>query len=268
MSDTLGKTIYKLLKKYYYKWSSKEDKKYKILLSTPDEEFEDVFNSLWKNEHGKKEHGGYIPSVRDLDINPELADILPFQEDDGLIIFPQTGSNDKKFQKEYIRVGNKLLLKNDKPVMEISLAHNGGGKPAVLFAALLPLFNLSKRKVLTLYKTRDGKYHKDIIKDNSIVTCISNDKETVKGTTKKLQNIKKLIVYKSIYTGSAAEQALIGLLKLQEHSTKDIKLIFKGDKTRGATSCNKWFPIGKDNGIEIPIAYMADLDGKIYPNGI
>lgn len=251
----LRKEINYLLSKYYINYDkNKWDKfvKGKKLI-------EEDFNKLWK-----KEHGGYISKklTKELQKDIGLPKFIPSIKDD-IFILPAIPSNDKKFQKKYVKIANKLLLNNDREELIIDLGYNGGGKPEVMIAGLLPIFNISKKIILTYIKNKKG-YVKDIVKHKNCITSIINAKSSICGTKKKLKNLKKITILINKYTASAAEQTIIALFSLLPY----IKIVLTGKKTAGYTTTNKYFILKDGSSIEIPFGYMADVNKNIYVKGI
>lgn len=222
--------------------------------------------SLWKNFDGsyesfykiwKNEHGGYYLKSEIFNPPKKLPKII-----NNILLIPEIASNDKKFQKEYINKCNKLLLQLDKDIIYLDFRNNYGGKPEIMIAGLLPLFNMSTRKVLNYIKTKN-KIIRNIIKQDNCIKSISNNNSIACGTTKKCLNVKKLIIYIDKTTVSAAEESVIALLSLND--IIDISII---GSSFGATSCNKYFNLSDTNGLEIPIGFMTDVNKSVYYNGI
>lgn len=121
----MEKKIYKLLKQYYLNF---DDKYSKLLTCKTDDELEKTFKKLWK-----KEHGGLFR----IDEPFNVVEQLPYISG-GQIIITDTGSNSKQFHKIYIKTLNNLILDGNN---HLNFSNNGGGKPQVMIAGLLPIFN-------------------------------------------------------------------------------------------------------------------------------
>jgi C-terminal processing protease CtpA/Prc len=246
----LHNEIKKILKKYYILYDEK-----KWIKFNSDDNIKNDFYKIWKNEHG-----GYYTKNDIKDFNPPKY--LPYYKND-FINIPEIATNDIKFQKKYVKTLNDILLKNDKEHLNLDFRNNFGGKPEIMVAGLLPLFNMSKRKVLT-YITTKTKRIIDIIKNNNCITCISNNKSSICGTKLKMNKIKKISIHMNKYTISSGEQSIIALLSLSD--IIDIELI--GDNSGGYTTCNKYIELSNGDGIEIPVGYMTDIYFNIYKKGI
>lgn len=246
----MNKEIKAILKKYYISYDDKKWKKF-----NNDNNIKHDFDKIWKDEHG----GYYSKNEMETFTPPEY---LPYVNGD-LICIPEIASNDIVFQNKYIQIMNKTLLDNDRFHIKLDFRNNGGGKPQVMIAGLLPLFNMSKRKILTFVTTKTKRI-KDIIKNNNCVTCISNNNESICGTEFKMNNVKTISIYMNEYTISSAEQCIIALLSLSD--IVNIQII--GRNSGGYTTCNKYFELSNEDGIEIPIGYMTDIFYNIYKKGI
>ena len=242
--------IKKLLKKYYISYDDKKWKKF-----NNDDDIKNDFYKIWKNEHG-----GYYTKNDMKTFNPPKY--LPYYNID-FIYIPEIASNDIKFQKKYIKILNNILLDNDRKHIKLDFRNNGGGKPEVMIAGLLPLFNMSKRKVLTFITTKSKRIF-DIIKINNCITCISNNKASICGTTLKMNKIEKISIYMNKYTISSGEQSIIALLSLSDI----VKIELIGNNSGGYTTCNKYIELSNGCGIEIPVGYMTDIHLNIYKKGI
>ena len=246
----MNKEIKKLLKKYYILYN---DKKWENFNN--DNNIKQDFYKIWKNEHG-----GYYLKSDMTTFNP--PEILPYYNK-SFIIIPDVASNDIKFQQKYVDTLNKILLDNDEKHIKLDFRNNYGGKPQVMIAGLLPLFNMSKRKLLTFITTK-SKVIKDICKNNNCILCISNNKASICGTKLKMNKLKKLSIYMNKYTISSAEQSIIALLSLND--IVEVKIL--GKNSGGYTTCNKYIELSNGDGIEIPIGYMTDINLNIYKKGI
>jgi hypothetical protein len=94
----MEKQIFNLLKKYYLHFNEKKFSK--LLSCKTDEETFDIFQKLWKKEHG----GLYII---DEPFNP--PETLPYYKDDQIII-TDTGSNSQRvlIAKRYFEMIGKV----------------------------------------------------------------------------------------------------------------------------------------------------------------
>jgi len=248
----MNKEIKKLLKKYYILYDEKKWEKF-----NNDDDIKNDFYKIWKNEHG----GYYIKTDNDTFNPPE---ILPYYYNNkSFIVVPEVASNDVKFQQKYVDTLNKILLDNDEKHIKLDFRFNGGGKPQVMIAGLLPLFNMSKRKILT-YITTKSKLVKDIIKNNNCITCISNNKAFTCGTKLQMNNVKKISIYMNKYTVSSGEQSIIALLSLND--IVEINII--GKHSAGYTTCNKYIKLSNGDSLEIPVGYMTDIHLNVYKKGI
>jgi hypothetical protein len=246
----MEKVIYRHLQKYYLNFN---EKKYnKLLNCKSNEETYDTFQKLWK-----KEHGGLYKI--DEPFNP--PEVLPYYKDNKIII-TDTGSNSNKFHKLYIKTLNELILNNKSNILNLDFSNNYGGKPHVMIAGLLPIFNNFNKSVLSYYYDKNKKLHYDIKKIDNKIICISNNNSEIVGTRKK-HKVVELNIYYNEYTTSSAEQSIICLLSL----SKNIKINLIGKKSAGYTTVNKYFKLSDKYGIEIPIGYMGTKN-KIFYNGI
>ena len=246
----MEKQIYKYLKKYYLSF---DDKKFTSLLSCKtDEETFTTFQKLWG-----KEHGGLFRL--DEPFNP--PERLPYLKD-GQIMITDTGSNSKKFHKLYVKTLNDLLLTCTSGTLNLNFENNGGGKPQVMIAGLLPIFNNFDISVLSYYYDRDLKPHYDVKKSDNKIICISNNRDEISGTKKKV-NVVELNVFYNDYTASSAEQSIICLLSLSRH----VRINLIGKNSAGYTTVNKYFKLSNRYGIEIPIGYMGTKT-KIFQKGL
>jgi hypothetical protein len=246
----MEKQIFNYLQKYYVHFN---EKKYnKLLYCKTNDEIYDTFQKLWKKEHGglyKIDEPFYPP------------EILPYYKDNQIII-TDTGSNSKKFHKLYIKTLNNLILNSKSSTLNLNFSNNNGGKPQVMIAGLLPIFNNFNKSVLSYYYDKNMKSHYDIKKiDNKIISISNNNAESI-GTTKKY-NVVELNIYYNEFTTSSAEQTIICLLSLSKY----VKINMIGKKSAGYTSVNKYFKLSEKYGIEIPIGYMGTKT-KIFYKGI
>lgn len=247
----MNKEIVNLLKKYYLHY---DNTKWKEFSNNNTENIKEDFYKIWK-----KEHGGYYLKSEMSKFNPPKY--LPYCKNK-FICIPEIAYNNIKFQEKYVKTLNKLLIDNDTKHIKLDFRNNYGGKPQVMIAGLLPLFNLSKNKILT-YITTKSKTIKDVYIKSNCVTCISNNNASICGTNLKLTNVKKISIYINKYTISSAEQSIIALLSL-----KDIlEINICGHKSGGFTTCNKYIELSNGDGIEIPIGYMTDTNFNVYKNG-
>ena len=246
----MEKQIFKNLKKYYLNFN--EQKYNKLLNFKTDNEIYDTFQKLWGKEHG----GLYkIDKV----FNP--PEILPYYKDDQIII-TDTGSNSKKFHKLYIKTLNELILNSKSNILNLNFSNNNGGKPQVMIAGLLPIFNNFNISILSYYYDKDKKSHYDIKKIDNQIICVSNNNAESIGTKKKY-NVLELNIYYNEFTTSSAEQSIICLLSLSKY----IKINLIGNKSAGFTTVNKYIKLSNKYGIEIPIGYMGTKT-KIFYNGL
>lgn len=216
----------------------------------------DQFRIRWGNEHG----GYYTKDQLAQTFDPPK--ILPQWKSPGVLWIPCVPHNDDKFLNLYVKTGNELLLAFKGKTLTLDFRGNGGGKPQIMIAALLPLFNvLKKRTVLTYLSDHDGNIHPDVIFQKGRIECISNNNAFAVGTRMSL-HIDRLTVLMNSTTASAAEQCIIALYAIPVH------LIIRGKRSAGLTTCNKFFRLKNGNGIEIPIGYVCDINKKIYRNGI
>ena len=245
----MEKLVYKYLKKYYIHMSDK----FNILLECKTEDAILLsFNKLWKSEHG---------GIFRLDEPFSPPEILPYKKDDKIIV-TDTGSKSKIFHKNYITTLNKLLLENKNGIINLDFSNNYGGKPQVMIAGLLPIFNNYNISVLSYYYDKYNKKHYDVKRNNNKIICISNNNAFSIGSNKKCK-ITELNIYYNIYTTSSAEQSIICLLSLSNY----IKINLFGKKSAGYTTVNKYIQLSDKYGIEIPIGYMGSIN-KIYQNGL
>lgn len=256
----INKEIKNILKNYYINYDKKKWEKF-----NNDKNIKEDFYKIFKNDHG-----GYYTKNELINIyknvinnnNNNIPEILPYYKN-GKIYIPECSSNNIKFRQKYINECNKILLENDIEHIKLDFRNNIGGKSAAMVAALLPLFNISKRNILT-YLTTQTSIKKDIIKNKNCIICISNNNEKMCGTQLKLLNVKKITIYFNKLSASAAEHTIIALMALNDI----IEIKLKGDITSGATTCIKYFKLSDKSGMEIPIGYMTDINYNIYKNGI
>jgi C-terminal processing protease CtpA/Prc len=163
----------------------------------------------------------------------------------------------RNFKKKYVSECNRLLLENDAARLTLDFRNNSGGKPEVMMAGLLPLLNMSRRKILTYFTNSTG-MHKDIVKYDGVITCISNNSASMRGSRCKLMQVKKINVLINTNTASAAEQCVIALRVFS-----NVKVI---GHSHGYTTCNKYFVLSNGDGIEVPVGYMTDVNGRVYRN--
>jgi hypothetical protein len=246
----MEKQIFNLLKKYYLHFNEKKFSE--LLFTKTDEETFDMFQKLWK-----KEHGGLLRI--DETFNP--SEILPYYKDDQIII-TDTGSNSKKFHKLYIKKLNELILNSKSSVLNLNFSNNNGGKPQIMIAGLLPIFNNFDISILSYYYDRDMKSHYDVKRNDNKIICISNNNAESIGSRKKY-NVMELNIYYNDNTTSSAEQSIICLLSLSKY----IKINLIGNKSAGFTTVNKYIKLSDKYGIEIPIGYMGTKQ-KIYYKGL
>ena len=253
----MDKQIYNYLKKYYLNFN---EKKYQKLLTCceTDEDTFNTFQKLWEKEHG----GLYRIDNLDETFNPQ--EILPYYKNNRIMI-PNTGSNSKPFHREYIKTLNQLLLQEaaKTSVLNLDFMNNGGGKPEVMIAGLLPIFNNFDISILSYYYDRDKKRHPDVKRIDNKIICISNNKAESIGTKKKCGLIEEINIFFNNYTASSAEQSIICLFGL----ASKIKINLIGKNSNGLTTVNKYIKLSKMYGIEIPIGYMGTKE-KMYKKGI
>jgi hypothetical protein len=246
----MEKQIFIFLKKYYFHFNEKKFSK--LLSCKTDEETFDTFQKLWK-----KEHGGLF-KLGESFTPPE---ILPYIKDNKIII-TDTGSNSIKFHKLYIKKLNQLIIDNKNNYINLDFSNNFGGKPQVMIAGLLPIFNNFNVSTLSYYYDKSDNKHRDIIRMNNKIICISNNRAYSIGT-KKICKVSTINIYFNNYTISSAEQAIICLLSL----SNNVKINLFGKKSGGYTTVNKYIQLSDMYGIEIPLGYMGTKT-KIYYNGI
>ena len=124
----MDKEIQGILRKHYVKDTSK----WKL----DPENIEQSFRKAWG-----REHGGYF-SMRDArEFNPPKY--MPYKTKTGYIYIPEIATGDRAFKKKYVKECNRLLLENDSEHLKLDFRDNYGGKPEVMLAGLLPLFNMS-----------------------------------------------------------------------------------------------------------------------------
>ena len=249
--------IIKLLQKYYVNYKPQQWNKF----LKPKKSIEEDFYTIWK-----REHGGYINKslLHKLSNDRYIPNMLPRDDGPITLYLPTAISNDSKFKQRYVRSANSLLLAMNPEHLILDLRGNTGGKSEVMVCALLPIFNMFKRKILAYIITRDGQYKKDIIKEDNCITSIINGGAKICGTKRKLTKLKKITIKFNIYTASAAEHLIITLIPL----LSEIKIELRGDHTAGFTSTNKYYPLDNGGGIEIPYGYMTDSNKNIYYKGI
>jgi len=241
----MEKQILKSLKKYYLHFNEKYNK---LLNYKTNEAIYDAFQKLWGKEHG----GLYKIGNLSLFNPPEL---LPYYKN-GQIIITDTGSKSEKFHIQYIKSLNHLILQNKGDILNLNFSNNNGGKPQVMIAGLLPIFNNFNISILSYYYDKNKKSHYDVKKSNNKIICISNNKAESIGTTKKY-NIKELNIYYNEFTTSSAEQSIICLLSLSKYIKINLIHSNNGKKSAGYTTVNKYIKLSDKYGIEIPIGYMG-----------
>ena len=245
----LSLKIYKLLQKYFYKNKNFEE----LLTCKTEEELYITFQKIWKNTHG---------GLFRIDEPWNPPEILPYYKNDKIIV-TDVGSTSIKFHKEYIKTLNNLILENsNNGIINLDFTNNGGGKPQVMVAGLLPIFNNFDLTVLSYFYDKNMKKHYDVKRIENKIISISNNKTESIGTSKNVK-VKEINIFYNIFTASAGEQAIICLLSLSKY----IKINLFGEKTAGYTTVNKYFRLSDKYGLEIPIGYMG-TKYKIYKNGI
>lgn len=253
----MEKQIFKYLKKYYIHFN--ETKFSRLLKCKTDEETWNLFYELW----GEKEHGGLYNTGEPFD----PSEVLPYYKNKQIII-TDTGSNNKKFHKLYIKTLNNLILNNKSTTLNLNFCDNDGGKPQVMIAGLLPIFNNFDISILSYYYSKDMKRKYDVKKIDNKIICISNNNAESIGTKKKI-NITELNIYYNEFTTSSAEQSIICLLSLSKYIT--INLISNNSVGRngsaGYTTVNKYIKLSDKYLIEIPIGYMGTKT-KVFYNSI
>jgi hypothetical protein len=252
----MEKQIYDYLKKYYLHFNEKKFKA--LLLCKTDDETFSMFQTLWK-----KEHGG-LYRIDTFSETFHASEVLPYMQDNKIVV-TETGSNSKKFHQAYIKKLNHLLLANTDGVLHLDFTNNHGGKPQVMMAGLLPIFNNFDLTVLSYYYDRDGKKHQDVKRttDNTIM-AISNNKATSIGTKRKCK-VDEINIYYSEMTASAGEQAIICLSSLAKYVK--VNIFTNGDFSQGYTTVVKYIKLSAKYGIEIPIGYMG-TSTKVYYKGL
>jgi len=254
----MDRQILKYLKKYYLHFNKKY---YKLLNYKTNEEIYNIFQKLWG-----KEHGGLYKIENSSSFNP--PEVLPYYKNNQIII-TDTGSNYKKFHIQYIKTLNNLILQNKGNILNLNFSNNNGGKPQVMIAGLLPIFNNFNISILSYYYDKNKKSHYDVKKVNNKIICISNNKAESIGTTKKII-IKELNIYYNEFTTSSAEQSIICLLSLSKYIKINLINSNNGKSSNtsaGYTTVNKYIKLSDEYGIEIPIGYMGTKK-KIFYNGL
>lgn len=238
--------IYKCLSKWYINFKPSD---WKPMLKLSDAEVPGYFNKIWKREHG----GLYNLT---LPFNP--PEILPYKVGNRIVV-TETGSNSKSFYRTYIKTLNQLLL-NESGIINLDFRNNGGGKPHVMMAGLLPIFNNYNVQNLAVYYMGNAR-HFDIVRNHNRITSKVND-SSISGTARKT-HVEKIRVYFNARTASAAEQAIICLLSLRKYIEIELVGSPKSTHTAGYTTVNKYFPISPVYGLEIPIGVMGTMASPI-----
>ena len=166
------------------------------------------------------------------------------------------------FIKNIFKTLNNLILTNKSDVINLDFSNNAGGKPQVMIAGLLPIFNNFNISILSYYYDRKNKRHIDIKHNDNKIICISNNKAESIGSNQKIK-LSQINIFYNHYTTSSAEQSIICLLSLSKY----IKINLFGGKSAGYTTCNKYFKLSNKYGIEIPVGYMGTKK-KDYIKGI
>ena len=255
--------IVKALSKYYHKFDKKKWEKFQ---SDKSSSIDKDFQKIWKKEHGGYINPEVLSSLRNKN-SSMLPKILPkIVLSENKFILPEMASNNKLFQKKYVNKGNELLLKlhSNEPLI-IDLRNNNGGKPEVMAAALLPLFNLVNSKILTYIKTKNGSHKKDIVRSGNCIISYVNNKSKTCGTKKQLSSTPPIIIILvNKQTVGTAEQMAIALKILSKVTTVEIV----GEKTYGYTTSNKYIELSDKGGLDIPYGVMTDFEKNAYPDGV
>ena len=98
--------------------------------------------------------------------------------------------------------------------------------------------------------------HKDVVKSDGLITCVSNNNASMKGSRRKLMRVKKITVLVNIHTASAAEQCVIAMRALP-----NVNVV---GRSGGYTPCNRYFALSNGDSIEVPVGYMTDVYGHVY----
>jgi len=272
----MNKLLLNYLKKNYVNYN-KHPQLANLMECKTDAETYNLFIKIWGNEHGGLYSSlDFVLFPHEKKTNKELKQLMPYVEfieekykgkyiKENYIVVTDTLPNSLKFKKKYVKTLNNLLLNSGEEI-NLSFRNNGGGKPEVMIAGLLPIFNNFDIKILSWCVDGKNKRHKDIIYDGkNKIKSVSNSHSEITGTSKKC-NVKKINILYNNYTCSASEQAIICLLRLSD--LIEINLI--GFRSCGATTSIRYFEFdtkikfteknGKNieiYGIEMPIGYMS-----------
>lgn len=260
--DPIVKEILKLLKRKYFKY---DETKFTGVLTVED------FQLAWGNEHG-----GYIPpnvvNMDVADINEELyprimnisvTTVTNETKNYKCIYIPGCPWNDKKIFREYIKRGNKILLKDfaGEATINICLTPNFGGKSSVMAMALSPIFN-GQRKQLTYCIAEDKKKVALRQKDRGVYYDPSEGDFGIAGSVRSIAPGEINVIIGGTF--SAGEVIAIALKSLSDK----IKVTFIGKRTGGSTTNIGWKKLSNGGFMEYPIGHMADWRGNIYPTGV
>ena len=255
--------ILSILRKHYVHWEKYKDRLQKF--TTINE-----LNKFWYQEI--KEHGGYlsleeVKKWADKPPIPKSHRVMPKIMGNDVFVLPTMVVNDPKFQRKYINIGNKLLIKHfqNKDHIMIDLTNNYGGKTEVMAAALSPILNILPDGPLT-FLTKDDKKITDFEKVG--LGCYKTKHyDVVCGSKNKLNGIKSIIVKVNANTCSAGEMIAIGMIAFSKHS-KDINFKMEGELTCGATTSIRNFNLSDGGAMEVPVGYYTDVFGTVYKAGI
>lgn len=260
--DPIVKEILILLKRKYFKYNAE---KFTNVLTVED------FHRVWG-----REHGGYIPpDTVNMDVAGANTEIYPRVMNISVttvtneaknykcIYIPGCPWNDKKIFREYIKRGNKILLKDfaGEETINICLTPNFGGKSSVMVMALSPIFN-SHRKQLTYCIAGDKKKVALRQTDRGVYSDPLEGKFGIAGSVRSIA--PKLINVIMGDTFSAGEVIAIALKSISDK----VQVNFIGSRTGGATTNIGWKKLSNGGFIEYPIGYMADCRGNMYPDGV
>ena len=243
--DPLRLEIVKKMEKYYLDYKPSVWKKF----LKSDGDLKDDFKSVWKTQYG----GYYVD-------NTHVLSVLPTFKSPNTLILPGIASDDEDFQNEYIKTANNILLNINDEVLNIDLRNTNGEKTGIIMAAIIPLFYLTKRKVLTHIVNRDGYYRTDLVRyDNCIISKINETGAC--GSRKSIENPPNRInVFIGTGTSGAGEQVAIALIALREV----MEVMYIGENTAGRTTSNVRMELSNGDIIEVPYGYMADFQKSYY----
>lgn len=261
--EPIVKEILTLLKRKYFKY---DEAKFAGVLTVED------FHRAWGNEHG-----GYIPpdavnmkvaETSNEEIYPRLMN-LSTTTVDGIhsvykcIHIPGCPWNDKKIFREYIKRGNKILLKDfaRTETINICLTPNFGGKSTVMAMALSPIFNGHRAK-LTYYIANGKKKVAMMRTDRGVYYDKAEGDFGIAGSVRTLNPREINVIMGGTF--SAGEVIAIALKSISDK----VKVTFIGKRTGGATTNIDWKKLSNGGFMEYPVGDMADCRGNIYPDGV